>query len=45
MTRYLIDPDNPLWGCNRLGHSWDEDGDCRHCSANLEDFMLEGFRP
>jgi hypothetical protein len=26
-----------IMGCDRLGHSWDEDGDCRHCAANVDD--------
>lgn len=38
---YPIDPDAPIFGCNRLGHSWDEHGDCRYCPANEED-LSEG---
>jgi hypothetical protein len=34
---YPIDPDAPMFGCNRLGHSWDTHGDCRHCPASMED--------
>ena len=26
-----------MFGCGRLGHSWDEHGDCRHCPASIED--------
>jgi hypothetical protein len=36
MTYFPIEPDH-LMGCDRLGHSWDEYGDCRHCPANQDD--------
>jgi hypothetical protein len=34
---FRFNPDHPIFGCNRLGHSVDENGDCRHCDYNAED--------
>ena len=40
MGYFPIDPDN-LLGCNRIGHSWDENGDCRHCPLNQDDLVRD----
>lgn len=38
---FPIHPDS-LFGCNNLGHSWDDHGDCRHCPANIDDEYMKG---
>jgi hypothetical protein len=41
LARFPIHPD-ALFGCNRLGHAWDDNGDCRHCDANQDDNPQDG---